>query len=80
MSQENIGGRVAEIIADRLQVDQSDFDEDTEFDSETLDAESLDMVEIAEAVELDVGVHIPDDDLAELETVGQFTEYVREHA
>lgn len=75
---QNVTDRVERIVADRLRVDADAFDETSRFDGATLDAESLDMVEIAEAVEADVGVHVPDDDLEALETVGELTTYVRE--
>ncbi|ELY43582.1 acyl carrier protein [Natronorubrum bangense] len=71
-----IANQLEEIIADRLRVDRDAFDETTEFEDEPLDAESLDMVELAEAIEAEVGVHIPDDDLAEIETVGDLRTYV----
>ena len=77
---QNVADRVEAIVADRLRVDEDAFDETTRFDGATLDAESLDMVEIAEAVEVDVGVHIPDEDLETIETVGELTAYVRERA
>ncbi|MHC3437772.1 acyl carrier protein [Natrialbaceae archaeon A-gly3] len=62
------------IVADRLRVEVAEFDDSTEF--EDLEAESLDMVEIAEAIEADVGVHIPDEDLAEIDTVADLKSYV----
>lgn len=74
----DIANQLEEIIADRLRVDRDAFDETTEFEGEPLDAESLDMVELAEAIEAEVGVHIPDDDLAEIETVGDLRTYVTE--
>lgn len=73
---EHVANQVDVIISDRLRVDQSAFDDTTEFESETLDAESLDLVEVAEAIEADIGVHVPDDDLADLDTVGEFKNYV----
>lgn len=69
---------VTEIIAERLQIDLSAFNDGTRFE-EDLDAESLNLVEMAEAIEATLGVHIPDDDLAELETVGEVKAYVVEH-
>ncbi|GAB3695330.1 acyl carrier protein [Halorubrum pallidum] len=75
---DNIGTAVDEIVSDRLQLDADAFDDETSFE-EDLDAESLDIVELAEAVEATLGVHIPDDDLAELGTVGAFKEYVENH-
>lgn len=77
---QNVADRVEGIVADRLRVDAAAFDGTTRFDGATLDAESLDMVEIAEAVEAELGVHVPDEDLEALETVGELTRYVRERA
>ncbi|MDQ2049239.1 acyl carrier protein [Natronolimnohabitans sp. A-GB9] len=74
----DVVNRLEEIIADRLRVDRDAFDETTEFEAEPLDAESLDMVELAEAIEAEIGVHVPDDDLAEIETVGDLRTYVTE--
>ncbi|MFA9414998.1 acyl carrier protein [Natrinema sp. HArc-T2] len=77
---EGVPDRVEGIVADRLRVDADAFDDDTPFDGEALDADSLDLVEIAEAIDAEVGVHVPDDDLEDLETVGDLTTYVAERA
>lgn len=68
---------VNEIVADRLSLNQDEFDDGTHFE-EDLDAESLDIVEIAEAIEATIGVHVPDDDLADMATVGDIKTYVTE--
>lgn len=73
-----IDDQIEMIIADRLRVEPDSFDDSTEFEGETLDAESLDIVELAEAIEAEVGVHIPDDDLADIRTVGDLKKYVTE--
>lgn len=73
-----IGDRLEEIIADRLRVDRQSFDDATAFEEEPLEAESLDIVELAEAIEADLGVHIPDNDLEEIKTVGDLKDYVTE--
>lgn len=70
---------VDEIVADRLSLNKDDFDNRTHF-KEDLDVESLDIVEIAETIEATIGVHVPDDDLANLETVGELKAYVTERA
>lgn len=75
-----IEGQVEGIIAERLRVETDAFNDSTEFEGEALDAESLDLVELAEAIEADLGIHIPDDDLAEIDTVGDLNKYVAEHA
>ncbi|GAA0682237.1 acyl carrier protein [Natronoarchaeum mannanilyticum] len=72
------GEHIDTIVADRLRVETESFDDSTELKGETLDAESLDLVELAEVIEADLGVHIPDEDLAEIERVGGLKEYVRE--
>lgn len=76
----DITDQIEQVVADHLRVEQDVLDDETAFDGETLDADSLDMVEIAEAVESDVGVHIPDTDLEELTTVGELTTYVSDRA
>ncbi|WP_042663686.1 acyl carrier protein [Haloferax sp. ATB1] len=75
----SISTQIDTIVADRLRVDMDSFDDSTALKGETLDAESLDIVELAEVIEADLGVHIPDEDLAEIEQVRGFKEYVKEH-
>lgn len=77
---ESVSDRIEGIVADRLRVDSDAFDDGTPFDGEALDADSLDLVEIAEAIDAELGVHIPDEDLEDLETVGDLTGYVDERA
>ena len=77
---EGVPDRVEGIVADRLRVDSDAFDDETPFDGDTLDADSLDLVEIAEAIEAELDVHVPDEDLEDLDTVGDLTTYVDEHA
>ncbi|ADB62959.1 MULTISPECIES: acyl carrier protein [Haloterrigena] len=74
----DIDAQIETIIADRLRVDPDSFDDSTAFEGETLNVESLDIVELAEAIEAELGVYIPDEDLADLERVGDLKEYVRE--
>lgn len=77
MTGDDIESDVEEIIATRLRVDQGEFDDATSFGSDGLNADSLDIVEMAEALDENLGVHIPDDDLEDLETVGDVKEYVQ---
>jgi len=66
---------VDRIIADVLRVDPETLDAETVF-GEDVPAESLDYVEIAETVEFELGVRVPDEDLQTFETVGDVREYV----
>jgi acyl carrier protein len=77
MSQEGTDDRVEQIVADVLRVDAADLDGGTVL-GEDVPAESLDYFEIAETVEADLGVAIPDADLEEIDTVGDLTAYVVE--
>lgn len=77
MSSDSTLDRVDEIVADVLQIDVEEFDDDTDLQDD-VDAESLDYVEIAETIEFDVGVEIPDEDLEEIDTVGGLKRYVDE--
>jgi acyl carrier protein len=45
-----------------------------------LDVDSLSMVEVAMAVEEKFNAKIPDDKLAELKTVGDAVDYIKQHA
>jgi acyl carrier protein len=77
-SNQEVGTAVEEIISDRLRIDQSAFDDETAFTDEAIDADSLDIVETAEAIDANLGVHIPDEELEGMETVGDLKQYVRE--
>ncbi|MFB6280869.1 MAG: acyl carrier protein [Haloferacaceae archaeon] len=77
---EEIDDAVEEIVADRLRVDRSAFDDGTPLDGDALDADSLDVVEAAEAIDANLDVYVPDEALAEMETVGDLKSYVRDRA
>ena len=64
----DIVNEVAGIPADDVQMDKSFTDD--------LDVDSLSMVEIALAAEEKFGVKIPDDELANLRTVGDAVAYI----
>lgn len=66
------------IVAERCGVDQTAFDESTRFDGDVLEADSLDVVEMAEAIDATLGVYIPDEDLEDLETVGDVKAYLHD--
>ena len=76
-SEVDVDDTIEGIIADRLRVDRSAFDDETRFTGETIDADSLDIVEAAEAIDANLGVHIPDAELEAVETVGDLKSFVR---
>lgn len=78
MSDTESDAAIDAIVADVLRVDESDFDDDTVF-GEDVEASSLDYVEIAETIDFELGVEIPDEALEEIDTVGDVKAYVATH-
>lgn len=75
---DEVESEIEEIIATTLRIDRSEFDDETEFGPDGLDVDSLGIVEMAETMDMELGVGIPDEDLEELETVGDVKAYVVE--
>lgn len=78
MSQSNADTSVEEIVASATGADESDFTDDTDLGPEGLDLDSIAIIEIVEIIEMEFDVAISDDDLEELDTVGDIKEHVRE--
>ena len=66
-----------EIIADQLGVSEDEVTLEASF-KEDLDADSLDLFELVMALEEEYDVEIPSDDLAELNTVGDVINYLKD--
>ncbi len=71
-------GRVKEIIAEQLGVDQDQVKPEAAF-IEDLGADSLDTVELIMALEEEYKIEIPDEDAEKLRTVGDAINYLKEH-
>lgn len=69
--------KMKEIIADRLGVSEDEVTLEASF-KEDLDADSLDLFELVMALEEEYDVEIPSDDLAELNTVGDVINYLKD--
>lgn len=74
----DLDGTIDDLVANRCGVNRDEFTDTTRFDGEVLDADSLDVVEMAEAIDATLDVYIPDEDLEDLETVGDVKAYVRD--
>jgi acyl carrier protein len=74
-SSEEILAGLAEIVEEVAGVSASDVTADKSF-TDDLDIDSLSMVEIAVQAEDKFGVKIPDDELANLKTVGDAVGYI----
>lgn len=69
--------KMKEIIADQLGVSEDEVTLEVSF-KEDLDADSLDLFELVMALEEEYDVEIPSDDLAELNTVGDVINYLKD--
>ena len=73
-SREEILARVIEIVADTLEVDPESLSEDTAYDS--LDADSLDLLELVTSFEDEFDARIPDDELSGIKTIRQSVDLI----
>lgn len=69
--------KMKEIIADQLGVSEDEVTLEASF-KEDLDADSLDLFELVMALEEEYDVEIPSDDLAELNTVCDVINYLKD--
>lgn len=67
--------RVRKVICEQLSVTEGEVSDDKRF-QEDLNADSLDVVELIMALEEEFGIEIPDDDVANMKTVGDVSSYV----
>ncbi|MDS0524920.1 acyl carrier protein [Clostridium sp. SHJSY1] len=70
--------KIQEIIADKLSVDAEDITLDSSF-IDDLNADSLDIVELIMALEDELELEIPDEDVEGFKTVGDVVNYVKAH-
>jgi acyl carrier protein len=78
LDREEILGKIKEIAADRLGVDEGDVTPDASF-REDLEADSLDLVELIMELEEQFGMEIPDEEAEKITTVEEAVDYVTEH-
>ena len=69
--------KMKEIIAVQLSVSEDEVTLEASF-KDDLDADSLDLFELVMALEEEYDVEIPSDDLAELNTVGDVINYLKD--
>ena len=67
--------KVTQIICEQLSVEESQVTPDASF-QESLNADSLDIVELIMALEEGFGIEIPDDDAEKIRTVGDAIRYI----
>ena len=71
--------KVTEIICEQLSVEEAEVTNEASF-VETLNADSLDIVELIMAFEEAFEIEIPDDKAEKIRTVGDAITYIQENA
>jgi acyl carrier protein len=75
----SIEQKIKAIIIEQLGVDEEEVAPKASF-VEDLGADSLDIVELVMAMEEEFKIEIPDEDVENLKTVQDVTNYIRQHA
>lgn len=70
--------KIRDIIADKLSVNAEDVTLESSF-IDDLSADSLDIVELIMALEDELDMEIPDEDVENFKTVGDVVNYVKQH-
>ena len=70
---------VKKVVAEQLGINEADIKNEAAF-IEDLGADSLDTVEIVQALEGEFGMEIPDTEQENLRTVQQAIDYIKAHA
>ena len=69
---------IKKLVAENLGVDEADITEASSF-KEDLGADSLDLFELAMALEDEFSIEIPTEDLEQIATVGDVVQYINAH-
>jgi len=70
MERQEIEQKVRKVLAEQLARDESEITPQARFE-EDLDADSLDLVEVVLALEEELGIDIPEEEMEGVKTVGQ---------
>jgi acyl carrier protein len=77
-AEDTVEVRLRRIISEQLGVDESQVVPSASFE-EDLNADSLDLVELIMSLEEEFGIEISEEDAEKIRTVGDATEYVKDH-
>ena len=75
MEKQEIQDKVRKVLADQLAVDESQVTTEARF-AEDLNADSLDLTEAVLALEDEMGIEIPEEEMEGVKTVGQAVQLV----
>ncbi|MBR4225024.1 MAG: acyl carrier protein [Oscillospiraceae bacterium] len=69
--------KVKELVVDVLSADEDSLKLDTDISAD-LGADSLDVVDLIQAIEDEFGIDIPDEDAQGIKTIGDIVSYIEE--
>ena len=75
MDRSEIEGKVRKVLAEQLAVDEAQVTPEARF-AEDLNADSLDLTEAVLALEDEMGIEIPEEEMEGVKTVGQAIDLV----
>ncbi len=67
--------KIADILAEQLDADRESMTMETRI-ADDLGADSLDLVDLLMSVEDEFGIEIPDEDVEEIQTIGDIVNYI----
>ena len=68
--------KVKSILAEQLDADESELTMETNI-AKDLGADSLDVVELLMTIEDEFSIEIPDEEIENIRTIGELTEYIQ---
>ena len=68
--------KVKKMLADQLDADEAELTMETNI-AKDLDADSLDVVELLMTIEDEFNIEIPDEEIDNIKTIGDLTEYIQ---
>ena len=68
-------GKIKEIVAVQFNVDEDELDKETSF-KDTLNADSLDLVELVMALEDEFDLEVEDEGVEAIKTIGDAVEFI----
>ncbi|MBO5321870.1 MAG: acyl carrier protein [Clostridia bacterium] len=70
--------KVKQMLAEQLDADVDSLTMETNI-AKDLDADSLDVVELLMTIEDEFNIEIPDEEIENIRTIGELTEYIQEN-
>lgn len=67
--------KILDIISEQFGVDKSELQEDTSFVND-LNADSIQLMELVMSIEEEFDIEIDEDDIAQIETIGDVIDYI----